>query len=336
MAGGTVMKKKKLSNGPFGGFINKYLQLRRVLGFILIGTEITLNNFDLYISQRFPYVKTVTKPMIVGYLRTLNHLQGSTLYLRFMHLRQFCRFLFKLNPDTYVPKTTLIRRGPTVRQAHIYTIDELTELIKLARTLPPKGSLRPHTYSTLLSLLWVSGLRIGEALRLNLEDVDTDNAILHIRESKFFKSRLVPLTLSATSALETYRSHREQHCYDQRPNAPFFVNGRAKRCSLSSVDITFRGLTRHLGIRTVQGRNPRLHDFRHTFATRYLSELYQAGKNPNASLPLLATYLGHVDIACTQIYLHPSAGLLATAGQRFREHFCKSDSSLKGDRHEGI
>jgi integrase len=336
MAGGCVMKRNKLSDGPFGVVIKQYLQLRRALGFILRGAEITLTNFDLYLSHHFPYAKTITKPIIVSYLQTLNHLQGSTLYLRFTCLRQFCRFLFKLNPDTYIPEKTLIRRGPTVRKPHIYTRDELTELIKLALTLHPKGSLRPYTYSTLLSLLWVSGLRIGEALRLNLEDVDTDNAVLHIRESKFFKSRLVPLTLSAASALETYRSHREQHVNDQRPNAPFFANERAKRCSHSSVGSTFRGLTRHLGIRTVQGRDPRLHDFRHTFATRCLNEAYQAGKDPNASLPLLATYLGHVDIACTQIYLHPASGLLATAGQRFWEHYCKSGSSLKGDRHEGI
>lgn len=329
------MKKIKLSNGPFCGFISQYLQLRRSLGVKLKDAEVALNNFDLYISQHFPFVKTVTKPMIVGYLRTLNHLQGSTLYLQLMYLRQFCRFLFKLNPDTYIPETTLIRRGKTVIQPHIYTKEELTALIKLASVLHPKGSLRPHTYSTLLSLLWVSGLRIGEALRLNLEDVDTDNAVLHIRESKFFKSRLVPLTLSAAAALETYRIHREQHDHDQRSNAPFFINARGKRFSHSTVHYTFRGLTRHLGIRTVQGRNPRLHDFRHTFATRCLNEAYQTGKNPNATLPLLATYLGHVDIACTQIYLHPASGLLATAGQRFLEHYYKSDS-LKGGGNEGI
>jgi integrase len=273
--------------------------------------------------------------MVVGYLRSLNHLQGSTLYLQFNHLRQFCRFLFKLNPDTYTPETTLIRRGPTVIRPHIYTRDELTGLINLASKLRPKGSLRPYTVSTLFSLLWVSGLRIGEALRLNLEDVDTDNAVLHIRESKFFKSRLVPLTLSTASALETYRRLREQYGHDQRPNAPFFINAHGKRFGHSSILYTFRCLTRQLGIKTAQGRNPRLHDFRHTFATRCLSEAYQAGKNPNAILPLLATYLGHVDIACTQIYLHPASDLMANAGQRFLEHYCKSDSSTGGG-NEGI
>jgi integrase len=335
MAGGPAMKKKRTTKGPFASLINQYLQFRRSFGLKLINAEASLNNFDRYIARNFPRTRTVTKQMIVGYLRSLNHLQGSTLYLQFNHLRQFCRFLFKLDPDTYTPETSLIRRGPTVIRPHIYTRDELTGLIKLASKLRPKGSLRPYTVSTLFSLLWVSGLRIGEVLRLNLEDVDIDNAVLHIRETKFFKSRLVPLTLSTASALETYRRRREQYGHDQRPNAPFFINARGKRIGHSTILGTFRRLTRRLGIKTAQGRDPRLHDFRHTFATRCLSEAYQAGKNPNAILPLLATYLGHVDIACTQIYLHPASDLLTTAGQRFQKHYYKSDGST-GGRDEGI
>jgi len=323
---------KKTSKGQFSGLISQYLHLRRSLGFILRSAEYTLKRFDLYLSQNFPDAKTITKPMIVGYLQTAKHVHASTLYLRFMYLRQFCRFLFKLNPDTYVPEKRLIRRGPTLRLPHIYTNSEAMELIKLARMLTPHGSLRPLTYSTLFSLLWVSGLRIREALRLNLEDVDTDNAVLHIRESKFFKSRLVPLTLSSAAALETYRRLRAEQCHDQRPNAPFFVNERARRCSYSAIEGTFLVLVRQIGITTAQGRNPRLHDFRHTFASRYLNEIYQAGRHPNASLPLLATYLGHVKITYTQVYLHPAADLLATAGQHFYEHIHKSDSLLKGGR----
>ncbi|MEW6586927.1 MAG: tyrosine-type recombinase/integrase [Nitrospirota bacterium] len=308
---------KKPLNGQLGVLINRYLQVRRSLGYIHQNAQYTLNEFDRYLSQHFPNAKMITRPMIIGFLSSDDHLQASSVYIRFICLRQFCRFLFQLNPDTYVPETRLIPPGPTVRRPHIYTTAEAMKLIKLASMLTPEGSLRPHTYSTLISLLWVSGLRIGEALRLNLEDVDTDNAVLHIRQSKFLKSRLVHLTLSAASALETCRRRRAEHGHDQRPSAPFFINEYARRCSYSMVSITFRVLARQAGIKTVQGRTPRLHDFRHTFATRCLNDIYQTGKDPSASLPLLATYLGHVSIACTQVYLHPSAGLLATAGQRF-------------------
>ena len=99
-----VFVMKTLQNGPFSSLINQYLQLRRSLGFILQGTEYTLNRFNLYLSQFFPDAKTLTKPMIVGYLQAIKHLHASTLYVRFMSLRQFCRFLFQLNPDTYVPE----------------------------------------------------------------------------------------------------------------------------------------------------------------------------------------------------------------------------------------
>ena len=320
---------KQLSNGPFRAFIDKYLELRRSLGAILKSAEYALNRFDLYLSHSFPDIKIATRPMIVDYFQTFNHVQAATLYQHFMHVRQFCRYLFQLNSHSYIPETRLIQRGQTLRLPHIYSPGEVTGLIKLARTLTPHSSLRPHTYSTLIPLLWVSGLRIREALKLNLADVDIENAVLNIRESKFFKSRLVPLTLSSASALETYRRLRAEHGYDQRPEAPFFVNNNGRGCSHSIVGVTFRRLIQQLGIRTIQGNIPRLHDFRHTFATRYLNEIYQNGKNPNTSLPLLATYLGHVKISCTQIYLHPSTGLLAIAGQRFFEHFHESGSVLK-------
>ena len=323
---------KKLSNGPFSIFINQYLQLRRSVGCILRNAEYTLNKFNLYLSQYFPDAKTVTKPMIVGYLQAAKHLHASTLYQRSIHLRQFCRFLFQLNSDNYVPESRLIKRGPTVRLPHIYTTEETMKLIGLARTLTPHGSFRPHTVSTLIALLWVSGLRIREALKLNLQDVDTDNAVLYIRESKFFKSRLVPLSLSSATALETYRRLREEHGHDQRPGAPFFINDCARRCSYSMVGVIFRDLIRQSSIRTVQGRAPRLHDFRHSFATRYLTEMYQKGNDPNASLPLLATYLGHAHIRDTQVYLHPASGLLATAGQKFYKHVHKSDNLLEEGR----
>jgi integrase/recombinase XerD len=321
---------KKPLNGQLGIFINRYLQVRRSLGYIHKNAGYILSEFERYLSKHFPNAKMVTRPMVIGFLSNYGHLQAASVYIRFICLRQFCRFLFQLNPDNYVPETRLVPPAPTVTRPHIYATAEAMRLIKLASRLTPEGSLRPHTYSTLISLLWISGLRIGEALRLNLEDVDTDSAVLHIRQSKFSKSRVVPLTLSAASALEKYKKRRAEHDHDQRPNAPFFVNEYARRCSYSMVSITFRLLARQAGIRTAQGRTPRMHDFRHTFATRCLNDIYRTGKDPSASLPLLATYLGHVSIACTQVYLHPSVGLLATAGRRFFEHIHQSDSLPKG------
>lgn len=315
-------------NGPLGVLIKQHLELRRSLGFVLHNAEYALHEFDRYLARCHPDARTVTRAMITGYLHTLGHLNAPTLQDRVVHLRQFCRFLFHLDPDTYIPERGLAPSAHTIRKAHIYTEDEAKVLIRAALNLPPPGSLRPHTYATLLSLLWVSGIRIGEALRLDLGDVDTEGMLLHIRESKFFKSRLVPLTRSSARALDEYRTRRSAYGQDERLEAPFFINERGKRPTHGTVVHAFPELARQVGLKTVQGLTPRLHDFRHSFATRYLDRIYRTGKNPGAVLPLLATYLGHTHVTHTETYLHPSFFLLEKAGHRFFEH-------VRGGEHEG-
>lgn len=317
-------------------YVKPYLQLRKSFGLILHGAELTLYTFDQYLRTHFPKTKTVTRSMVVSYLQSFPHLRSSSLHYHLTHLRQFCRFLFQLNPHTYIPERGLLPPAVPLRQPHLYTDQEVTELIRLAALLPPPGSLRPRTYVTLISLLWVTGLRIGEALRLNLEDVDIEGAVLHIRQSKFFKSRLVPISLSTASALKKYKEDRAEYNHDQMPTAPFFVNERGRRCTHCTVFHTFLSMVRTLHIKTAQGLAPRLHDFRHTFATRYLRKIYQANRDPNASLPLLATYMGHTNITYTQVYLHPSIQLLETAGQRFFKHVSLKEHPITGgeDTHE--
>ena len=329
------MKKERLL-GPLGGVIKKHLQLRRSLGFSLRTDELALDEFDRFVAQHFPAAEKVTRPMVVSYLQSLDHLSLSTRCGRISTLRQFCRFLFQLNPETYVPESSLLPARHSQFQPHIYAVTEVNDLIRLALQLPPAGSLRPHTYATLIGLLWVSGLRSGEALRLNLGDVDLDGSILHIRQTKNSKSRLVPFSASAHNALLAYRDLRAQHGHDAGPGTPFFINERGRRCAQRTVDGTFRALTRQLGLKSAYAGEPRLHDFRHTWATRCLTELYHTGKDPNAYLPALATYLGHVNIACTTIYLHPSADLLSRAGSQFHSYVNGEESANQGGEYERV
>jgi site-specific recombinase XerD len=156
-------------------------------------------------------------------------------------------------------------------------VDEVVQLMVAAQSLPPAGSLRPHTYSTLIGLLWASGLRGGELVRLNLEDVDLEKGVLHIRQTKNFKSRLVPLTDSARVALLAYRDVRARLGMAQSPQSPFFVNQRKHRCARRTVIGTFRMLTRQLGLKSAYGREPRLHDLRQNA---------ESGKMPNRALPV--------------------------------------------------
>jgi len=194
--------------------------------------------------------------------------------------------------------------------------------------------LRRYADAKLIGLLWTTGLRIGEVLKLNLEDVDLQNGIIHVKQAKNFKSRFVPLTKSIIDALTTYLKQRAETECNQSPVAPFFINNYARRCTYSAVNKTFLAMIRQLGLKTANGKDPRLHDLRHTFATCCLNSFYQSGKDPTAYLPVLATYLGHTYVTETQLYLHPQLDLLKVAGERFSAHIRVSANLILGGNNE--
>ncbi len=243
--------------------------------------------------------------MVVGFLKTKSHLNNNTRPKHLSHLRQFCRFLFQLDAGSYIPGNDLLPREQRIYQPYLYSLSEVTALMQLARQLKPGYPLRRESCETLIGLLWVSGLRISEALRLNLEDVDLKQQLLQIKETKYQKSRLVPLSTTSAQALTTYAELRVRHRCDTQPTAPFFVGVNGKRWQYDTIRATFGCLVRQLGLRTKQGRTPRLHDLRHSFATRCLAGFYQSGKDPNSCLPVLATFLGHACVTYTALYLHP-------------------------------
>jgi integrase/recombinase XerD len=319
--------------GPLGNLMKQHLQLRRSLGYKLRTAASALDQFDAFAAESFPNSETVTRAMIAGYLQKISDLHPVTRRSQLSVLRQFCRFLFQLDAKTYIPEAHLLPFARSDFHPHIYTLEEVMQLMDAALRLPPVGSLRPRTYFTLIGLLWVSGLRGGELVRLNFEDVDLEKGVLHVRQTKNFKSRLVPLTESSRIALMAYSEVRARLGKKRDPQSPFFINERNHRCAHRTVIGTFRMLTRQLGLTSAYGREPRLHDLRHTWATRCLAVIYEKGQDPNATLPVLATYLGHANIACTTIYLHPDTELLVQAGTRFLEHVTAAKKA-SGGRNE--
>ncbi len=313
------MKKiNRKFTSSLGFLINQHLKLYRSFGYLMNGAQHTLIRFDQYLTEYYPKDKIITRNIIINYLKTRSHLNSNSLHTELTHVRKFCRFLFSVTPMTYIPERNLIAPARRKVVPYIYTMEDILKLLSCAKNLGPENSLRPHTYVTLIGLLWVSGLRISEALRLNLEDIDYDQEILMIKKTKFAKSRIVPISSSTVNALKTYQQKRSKYGHDQKAQAPFFVNERSHRCE--QIGIAFRQLLKQAGLKTPQGTTPRIHDLRHSFATHRLSEFYKDGKDAGAHLPILATYLGHVNINCTQVYLHPSLDLLARAGLRFRKH----------------
>lgn len=224
---------------------------------------------------------------------------------------------------------------PRVRRdfvPHIYSRAEMRRLLDATRILEARSRpLRPQTFRTFLLLLYGTGLRSCEARRLRLCDVDLDERLLRIWDTKFFKSRLVPCGTDLRAALRTYREARRALPVPSGDRSAFLATARGGALSADSVSRTFARVRDHAGVRhDPQARwQPRLHDLRHTFALERLTSWYRQGKDVQRLLPVLSTYLGHSGIAGTQAYLTMTPELLAEASRRFQRY---AEPRLEGDR----
>jgi integrase len=235
--------------------------------------------------------------------------------------RGFLSHLRAAVPETEVPGPGLLPGGLRPL-AHIYSEPEVLALIAAARQLGPLGSLRPHTVETLIGLVASSGLRAGEAMRLRLADVDLKAAPprLHVLQTKFRKSRLVPIHPSTADALCAYDEKRRSLGYDGLCDS-FFVSERAGPLNYHVVARTFVALARRLGIRGPLGHHgASLHALRHTFVVRRVTAWYREGVDVQARMPELSVYLGHVRPAETYWYLTATPELLSAAADRFETY----------------
>jgi integrase len=228
-------------------------------------------------------------------------------------VRGFAGYLAGIDPRTEVPPPGLVRIPRSWRAPFIYTDDDVLALMDAARRAI-REPLRAATYETLIGLLAATGLRIGEALRLDRDDIDVADALLVIRRSKFGKSRQVPLHPSTMEALERYQ-HRRRRLYPQPKTDAVFVSLRGTRVIYECVWPTFRGLCDQAGIGADTAITPRIHDFRHSFAVRTLLDWYRAGVDVQSRLAWLSSYLGHGEPRYTYTYLSATPELLAHAAR---------------------
>ncbi len=290
-----------------------YLQLRRSLGHDLAEAARLLPDFVAYLdSHNSP---TVTIQAALGWAQQSGPGQVSTVGPRRMTaVRGFARYLAGLDAATEVPPLGLLPHRQRWRQPFIYSRADIDAVMGLARSSisPP---LRASTYETLIGLLAASGLRIGEAIKLDRGDVGWAQGVLLIRESKFGKSRLVPLQPSSIQALQAYATLRDE--LQPRPKGPsFFVSRTRKRLLYAAVCPTFRQLINTAGVGAGAPSPPRLHDLRHTFAVATLLGWYRTGQDVQAKIPSLSTYLGHREPSSTYWYLSAAPELLALAAGR--------------------
>lgn len=229
-------------------------------------------------------------------------------------VRGFAAYLSTLDPAHEVPPADLLPQRSRRATPYLYSDEQIAALMAAARSL--RFPLRVATYQTLIGLLAASGLRIGEAIRLDRADLDPEGGLLTVRESKFGKSRLLPLHPSSVAALDAYLSVRDE--LYPGPSAPaLLISSTGTRLLYCNVNWTFLGLVRRAGLmpRSASCR-PRLHDLRHTFAVATVLEWYRSGVDVQARLPRLSTYLGHVNPGTSYWYLSAAPELLGLAGER--------------------
>jgi integrase len=236
-------------------------------------------------------------------------------------VRGFLTYAKATFPEIDLPAHGLLTT-PRRSQPYIFSPRELAALLKAAKRLPTRSAFAPPTYHTLLGLLASTGLRVGEALRLQLTDVwlDADIPYLHIRQSKFRKSRLVPLHATTVTHLRQYVVHRQQQ--SRSKGVPtFFLTVRGTPLYYDTVQVTFQSLLQRVGIVTpADRRRPTLHCLRHTFAVQRLECWAQQGMPVNDWLPHLAVYLGHRHPEDSYWYLTATSALLTTAAEAFQQY----------------
>jgi integrase len=304
---------------PLRQHLDDYLSLRRALGFHLDNAGRLLSQFVGYLDQRG--TDTITIEDTLRWAMLPAHASRHWWAIRVSVVRGFAAYLHGSDPRVQIPPTGLIRCGTCRATPYLYSDAEIGSLMQAAAQLQPR--LRAATYQTLIGLLAVTGLRIGEAIAADEQDLELEHGVLLVRHAKFDKQRLVPLHPSTVRALQGYRQLRHQLL--PRAGSPaLFVSTAGTQLLHSNISLTFAQLAARAGLtRRSAACRPRIHDLRHSFAVSVVLNWYATGADVPAMMPRLSTYLGHTDPKHTYWYLSAAPELMGLAGQRL-------DASLGG------
>ena len=301
--------------------VQDYLAERRRLGFQLKHPEL---DFAHYVASQ-DWIGPLTLDVMIDWARLdkQGRHKPETWARRFKLLRPFIRYLQQFEPETAMPDESVFGPIPGWQLPHIYHDQEIIDLLAAARQLGSDGNLRAATYETLFGLMASTGLRVSEAIHLLDADVDLAQGLLTVRQTKFNKSRQLPLHPSATAALLRYRMLRRQQV-QEHADLPFFVGTRGKRLgkrlSYRQVNRVFTLLRKQLGwVNRGAHDAPRIHDLRHTFAVRRVLLWQAQGSDIDQAMLALSTYMGHAKISHTYWYLTAVPELMGVAAGKFKQ-----------------
>lgn len=293
--------------------VDDYLALRRSLGFRLREYGDCLHEFVSFLEKNGSL--HITNKLAVEYATQRQDEKPVSWSRRLIIIRGFARYRIGSDPRTEIPPIGLLRFRSQRARPYLYSEDEIRRLLEAALKMKTQYQLQRHTYYCLFGLLAVTGLRLGEAIHLQPQDVDLSVGVLTVRGAKFGKSRLVPLHPSTRAVLRDYAKLRDQFLAG-RPMPYFLMTGRGKRLEKSNLSLVFRALSRQIGIRKPSVRHgPRLHDFRHRFAIETLLRWYRSGEDVSRRMPVLSTYLGHMNVSGTYWYLGSTPELIVAASK---------------------
>ena len=307
--------------------VKNYLSLRRGLGYKLKKDGNLLKQFVAFMkSERASYITT---QLALRWAMQSTNAQPAHRAARLRAVRIFAKHHSASDPRTEVPPSDMLPHRARRRQPYIYGAQEIQQLVKKARQLSSTTGLRQWSHSTLLGLLAVTGMRISEALALDRADVDLRAGVLTIRQTKFGKTRLVPVHPTTRDVLQDYLRRRDR-IFPAVKTPGFFLSEWGTRLEGSRVRRAFYELSHEIGLRRVSDHHgPRIHDMRHTFAVETVLRWYREGVDVEQRMPTLSTYLGHGHISDTYWYLSSVPELLHLAAKRL-------DRSQGGISHDNV
>jgi len=297
--------------------LDRYLTIRRGFGYKIDTPGRVLHRFTAFAEREG--TDHITTDLFLKWRSAFGHASGQTWRRRLGTVRLFALWLHGMDPKHEVPSQGLIPSRYRRSRPYIYKDQEIREIIRSAAELRSVNGIRALTYSTLFGLIAVTGMRINEALSLDVDDVDLVTAVLTVQQGKFGKSRLLPVSDSTRARLTSYAKERDRLL--GAPSKPFFVSDSGERIPVVTAGYTFAVICQSIGLRPAKkffrrGRGPRIHDLRHTFAVRTLLNWYRTGKEPAQEMFKLTTYLGHSNPAHTYWYIEAVPELLDLASKR--------------------
>ena len=303
--------------------VDDYVEMRRGPGFKLNHEARQLRRFASFMGDK--KATRITTKLALQFATMNQRLGDRTMANRLCTVRAFARHLSGVDAATEIPPFGLLRCRWGLIRPYIYSQDEIIAVLEAARNYPSSPPLLRETYAALFGLLAVTGMRVSEALNLRPADVDWAQGVLTIHNTKFGKSRLVPLHASTLSALTAFVKHRDQFFagLDRPPPVShFFSTRRGTRFHSTHINQVFRRISSRTGLRPHNAsRGPRLHDLRHRFAIETLLRWYRDARNVDNLMPSLSTYLGHTHVSGTYWYLRCTPELMAAASNRLERRW---------------